>query len=152
MTGIQDKLFPVRTQGRRPRVRAATPTAQHSARQEKKARRAHPQKKRTLRKKRRELPLMPPAIEAKRGKTTIRRLQGRCFIRFEEIKGKTVDYVEVYLHRHHHSLAIMFQDKTDLRFMIEPEFTLETEQVDWKTGDRRQIKKWPLIRSESVEL
>jgi len=40
-------------------------------------------------------------------------------------------------------------DKTALTFAIEPAFTLETEHADWKTGDWRPIKKWPLIHSES---
>jgi hypothetical protein len=34
-----------------------------------------------------------------------------------------------------------------MHFVIEPNFNLETEYADWKTGDWRGIKKWPLIHS-----
>jgi hypothetical protein len=36
-----------------------------------------------------------------------------------------------------------------LHFVIDPGFTLETEYSDWKTGNWRPIKRWPLIHSES---
>lgn len=43
-----------------------------------------------------------------------------------------------------------FQDKTALHFVIDPGFTLETTYDDWKTGDLRRLKRWPLIHSASL--
>jgi len=95
---------------------------------------------------------LPPSLrftETKRGKTTIRRYSGRSFYRFNEFKDKTVDFVEVFLAAEYSSINVRFDDKTTLSFVVEPGFTLETEHADWKTGNWRPIKRWPLIHSES---
>jgi len=57
--------------------------------------------------------------------------------------------VEVFTVGEYHSIDVRFQDKTALHFVIDPGFTLETEHADWKTGNWRPIKRWPLIHSES---
>jgi hypothetical protein len=48
-----------------------------------------------------------------------------------------------------YEIDVRFQDKTSMHFIIEPGFTLETDYADWKTGNYRRIKRWPLIRSQS---
>jgi hypothetical protein len=100
-----------------------------------------------VRRRRRKLPLLPPAVVTRRGKTTIRRFINRSFHRMEEIKGKIVDYVEFFTSSESHSIDICFQDKTTLHFTIDPSFLLETEYADWKTGNWRRIKRWPTLRS-----
>lgn len=100
-------------------------------------------------KKRERVPESLRFTETKRGKTTVRRYSGRTFYRFEEVKGKLVDLVEVFTAGEAHSIDVRFQDKTALHFSIEPGFILETEYADWKTGNWRPIKCWPLIRSET---
>ncbi len=100
-------------------------------------------------KKREQVPASLRFTETKRGKTTIRRYPGRSFHRFNEVKGKTVDFVEVFVCVDYNCVDVRFDDNTSLTFAIEPAFTLETEHADWKTGDWRPIKKWPLIHSES---
>jgi hypothetical protein len=60
-----------------------------------------------------------------------------------------VDFVEVFLCAGYNCVDVRFDDKTALTFAIEPGFTLETEHADWKTGNWRPIKRWPLIHSES---
>lgn len=101
------------------------------------------------RRKRRPLPLLPPPVVTRQGKTTIRRFSGRAFHRMEEVKGKVVEYVEIYNSSDYHSIDVRFQDKTALHFVIDPGFLLETEYDDWKTGNFRRIKRWPVIRSAS---
>ena len=96
---------------------------------------------------RRPLPLLPPPVITRRGKTTIRRYSGRSVHRMEEVKGKIVDYVEFFTSGESHSIDVCFQDKTTLHFSIDPGFLLETEYADWKTGDWRRIKRWPTLRS-----
>jgi len=129
MAAIQGKHSVPRAQGRR-RAHASTKPA--AVKTQKRARR---------------IPRLPKPIITKRGKTTTRRYPGRIFHRFEEIKGKPVDYIEFFTMGEYHSIDVRFQDKTTLHFVIEPGFTLETEYADWKTGNWRPIKRWPLIRS-----
>ena len=95
---------------------------------------------------------LPASLRSKitrRGRTTIRRYPGRSFHRFEETKGKAIDYIEFYTSDGFHNIDIAFDDKTAVNFVIEPSFTLETDYSDWKTGDCRPLKTWPPIPSES---
>ena len=132
MAGIQGKHSPSRAQGSRRSAHAST-------------------KRRTPKnpKKRERLPASLRFTETKRGKTTVRRYSGRTFYRFEEIKGKPVDFVEVFTTGEYHSISVRFEDKTVLQFVIDPGFILETEYADWKSGNWRPIKRWPLIYSET---
>jgi hypothetical protein len=96
---------------------------------------------------------LPASLRPKitrRGRTTIRRYEGgRSFHRFEETKGKAIDYIEFYTSDGFHNIDIAFDDKTAVHFVIEPRFTLDTEYADWKTGNLRPLKRWPLIHSAS---
>ncbi|MBZ5509502.1 MAG: hypothetical protein LAO78_28960 [Acidobacteriia bacterium] len=103
-----------------------------------------PQAKRTT------LPASLRPVITKRGRTTIRRYEGgRSFHRFEEAKGKAIDYIEFFTSDGYHNIDIAFDDKTAVHFVIEPSFTLDTEYADWKTGNWRLLKRWPLIPSAS---
>jgi hypothetical protein len=104
--------------------------------------------RRKRRRKNKELPLLPPLAVSRQGKTTISRYSNRSFHRMEEVKGKTVDFVEFFTTNGYHVIDIGFEDKTALHLSIEPCFTLEREYADWKTGDSRSLKQWPLIRSQ----
>jgi len=143
MAAIEHKHSSSRTQGSRRRVHASTkPAVIKSA----------ISKPQTPIRKHRKRERLPPSLrftETKRGKTTVRRYDGRRFYRFEELKGKLVDLVEVFTAGESHSIEVRFQDKTALHFAIDPGFILETEYADWKTGNWRPIKRWPLIHSET---
>jgi len=143
MAGIQHKHSPSRAQGSRRSAQASTkPAVIKSAKA----------KPKTLPRTRRKREHLPPSLrftETKRGKTTVRRYSGRTFYRFEEVKGKIVDLVEVFTTGEYHSIDVRFQDKTALHFVIDPGFILDTGYVDWKTGNLRPIKRWPLIHSET---
>jgi hypothetical protein len=155
MAATQHKHSPSRAQGsRRHRVHASTKPApikstiakaQTSIRGLRNSKHGNPKKP----KKRERLPASLRFTETKRGKTTVRRYRGRTFYRFEEVKGKPVDFVEVFTAGEYHAIDVRFEDKTVLHFIIDPGFTLETEYADWKTGNWRPIKRWPLIHSET---
>lgn len=113
------------------------------------ARARQPRNSKPTRKKRETLPASLRSTVTQRGKTTIRRFPGRTFHRFAEAKGKALDYVEFFTMGEYHCIDVAFEDKTAMHFVIEPTFTLETDYADWKTGDWRQLKKWPLIHSET---
>ncbi|MGB9119155.1 MAG: hypothetical protein WCE73_00920 [Candidatus Angelobacter sp.] len=154
MATIEHKHSPSRAQGSRRRAHASTKPAviksaiakpQASRRRLRNSKHGDPKKP----KKRERLPPSLRFTETKRGKTTVRRYSGRTFYRFEEAKGKLVDLVEVFTSGESHAIEVRFQDKTALHFAIDPAFILETEYADWKTGDWRPIKRWPLIHSET---
>jgi hypothetical protein len=132
--------------------RAHQPRKKHSATNPQPSGPNHRSPKKASFKKPRKREKVPASLrftETKRGKTTIRRYPGRTFHRFHEVKGKTVDFVEVFICADYNCVDVRFDDKTSMNFVIEPAFTLETEHADWKTGNWRPIKKWPLIHSES---
>ena len=128
--------------------RAHQPRKKHSATNPQPSAPKHRSPKK--RKKREKIPASLRFTETKRGKTTIRRYPGRSFHRFEEAKGKALDYVEFFTMGEYHCIDISFEDKTAMHFVIEPSFTLETDYADWKTGNWRPIKRWPHIRSASL--
>lgn len=71
----------------------------------------------------------------------------RKFVQFPEIEGKTVETVELLTAPDYHTISINFRDKTCLHFSIETGFTVRTDYSDWKTGEQRILRKWPMIRS-----
>lgn len=81
--------------------------------------------------------------KAARQRTTL----NRQVFRFPTVGGKKLKTVELSTYSAGHIIAVRFQDETSLEFSIDPGFTVKTHYADWKTGDQRVLKKWPLIRS-----
>ena len=77
-----------------------------------------------------------------------RKFPGRKTVGFPQMKGRTVEKVELFTSSDDHSIEIRFQDKTLLNFRFELGFTLRAGYLDSKTGDGRTIRRWPPIRSE----
>jgi hypothetical protein len=69
-------------------------------------------------------------------------------MKFPQVKGKTLTEVEFATTTEYHSIALRLQDQTELHFALEPGFTLLAGYTDWKTGDSRRIKRWPVVRSQ----
>ena len=86
--------------------------------------------------------------ETTRGKTTVRKYSNRTFHQMNEFKGKVVELVQIFTSGDYNSISVRFQDKTSLDFAIDTGFTVDTDYTDWKTGNMRRIKRWPIIRSE----
>src|SRR5215831_17106989 len=100
MAAIQGKHSSSRVQGSRRRAHASTPASPKSQ--------ISIRKHRSL-KKPKERERLPPSLrftKTRRGKTTIRRFSGRTFYRFEEIKGKPIDFVEVYTAGDYHAIDV----------------------------------------------
>jgi hypothetical protein len=125
----------------RAQSRASKPRKQPSAPKRQKAKEPAPTKE-----------SLPPSlhyIETKRGKTTIRSYDSRHVYRLEEVKGKVVDRVEIFLAAEDSSIVVRFRDQTSLGIGVEPGFTLIPQHYDLKTGDFRSIRRWRPIRSLS---
>jgi hypothetical protein len=84
----------------------------------------------------------------RRAKPTLRRYSNRSFHQMNEFKGKVVELVQIFTSGDYNSISIRFQDKTSLDFAIDTGLTVDTDYTDWKTGNMRRIRRWPLIRSE----
>jgi hypothetical protein len=75
-----------------------------------------------------------------------RKRHTRQFLRFPEVKGKTVEAVEVDPDLT--AIVVLFQDKTALSFDLDPCLTVFPELSDWKTGNWRGIKRWRPLHSK----
>lgn len=150
MADTQDKHSHSRAQGSRRSAHAPTKPASPKVERSPHKRQRSPRKHRSpkKRKKRERLPASLRFTETRRGKTTIRRFSHRTFYKMEEFKGKIVDYAQIFTSGEYSSISVRFQDKTSVDFVIDPCFTVDTDYTDWKSGDMRRIKRWPLIHSE----
>ena len=87
----------------------------------------------------------PTRTKAKKKKPPI--AFGRRLMKFPQVKGKTLEEVDFSTDTEDHSITLVFQDKTALRFDIEPGFTVFADYADWTTGDMKPIKRWRPVRS-----
>jgi hypothetical protein len=74
-------------------------------------------------------------------------LINRHLMEFPQVKGKKLEGAAFSTCIEDHSITLRFHDKTELRFDIEPGFTVFADYADWKTGNHQPIKKWPPVRS-----
>jgi hypothetical protein len=92
---------------------------------------------------------LPLSVVTREGKTTIRQFEGRRFVRFGEVRGKTLAWVELYTAGPDgHAITVRFQDQTGLDLEITPGFAVKPVYFSDKTGERQSLKVWPEIRSE----
>lgn len=66
---------------------------------------------------------------------------------FREARGKIVEAVEFSAAPDHQDFSIKFRDKTGFNFTFNTVFTLKTEYSDWKSGEQRILRTWPLIKT-----
>jgi hypothetical protein len=71
-------------------------------------------------------------------------------VEFPQARGRTVERVKLFVSDGYNCVAIEFEDKTDLSVVIDPGLRFKAEYSDWKTGNQRVLKRWPLVRSEGM--
>jgi hypothetical protein len=71
-------------------------------------------------------------------------------VEFPQVRGRTVERVELITNPDFCCVSIRFKDKTDLSVVIDPSLTFNTQFSDWKTHDQRVLKRWPPIHSEGT--
>lgn len=64
---------------------------------------------------------------------------------FPEMKGRTVERIEVCLSSDYHCVSIRFEDKTDFIVEMDTRMICHALHSDWKTGNMRVLKRWPTI-------
>jgi hypothetical protein len=67
---------------------------------------------------------------------------------FPQARGRTVETIELIADGDYHCVAIRFQDRTDLEVIIDSALTFKASLYEWKGGNQRVLKRWPIIRSE----
>jgi hypothetical protein len=83
---------------------------------------------------------------ADRQRTHSRKRRSRL-LRFPEIKGKTVEAVEIDTDAE--GISIVFSDKTVLSFDLDPAVVIFPQLSDFKTGSWRGVKQWPSMQSRT---
>jgi len=66
-------------------------------------------------------------------------------VQFTEMKGRTVERIDVCLSSDYHCVSIRFEDKTDFTVEIDTRLVLTALHSDWKTGNMRVLRRWPVI-------
>ena len=91
------------------------------------------------------------AKKAKRSGARGRSAPFRRVLRFPQVRGKTVERVELSLTDEEYSIEIRFDDKTALNVDMEPEpgIKVTPDYADWKTGNWKTIKRWQPIHYKS---
>jgi hypothetical protein len=103
----------------------------------------------TPRKPRQSKEWQPVSVVTRQGKTTIRQLDGRRFVRFGEFRCKKVAWVEFYTCGPDiHTISVRFQGRTTFYLKITPLFTVKPEYYSIKTSDLVTLKEWPEIKIE----
>lgn len=67
-------------------------------------------------------------------------------IEYTDIAGKVVEKVTFTNEEDWHMITIRFADKTQLAFQIKMRLESEAQLMDWKTGDGKTLKRYPLVR------
>lgn len=78
-------------------------------------------------------------------RTRQRRLPAGC-VQYTEMKGRTVERIEVSLSSDYRCVSIRFEDKTDFTIEIDTRLVCEAFHADWKTGNMRILKRWPVLK------
>jgi hypothetical protein len=71
-------------------------------------------------------------------------------VEFPEARGRTVERVELSADSDFPCISIRFQDNTDLTFVIDPALTFQADHSEWKAGNQKILKRWPLFRSDAI--
>ena len=71
-------------------------------------------------------------------------------VEFPEARGRTVEEVELSTDSDFPCISIRFQDKTDLTFVIDPWLSFQADYSEWKAGEQKVLKRWPVFRSNRM--
>ena len=71
-------------------------------------------------------------------------------VKFPQVRGRTVEKVELSLDSDFHCISIRFKDNTDLTVVIDTALTFRAEYSKWKAGNQTVLKRWPVVRSGGI--
>ena len=73
-----------------------------------------------------------------------------CLVKFPQARGRTVEMVELSLNSDFQCVSIRFKDDTDLTVVIDPALTFQATYSEWKAGNQKVLKHWPVVRSQGI--
>ena len=68
-------------------------------------------------------------------------------VEFPQARGRTVEMVELSTDSDFHCVSIRFKDNTDLTVVIDTALTFQAQYSEWKAGNQKVLKRWPVFRS-----
>lgn len=68
-------------------------------------------------------------------------------VEFPQARGRIVEMVELSLDPEFYCVSIRFKDNIDLTVVIDAALTFRAEYSEWKAGEQKILKQWPMIRS-----
>jgi hypothetical protein len=71
-------------------------------------------------------------------------------VKFPQASGRMVEKVELSLDSDYHCVSIRFKDNTDLTVVIDPALTFQATYSEWKAGNQKVLKRWPVVRSSGM--
>lgn len=74
-----------------------------------------------------------------------RRPKRREALRFDEVVGKTVEFIEMRTDADFPCVEIGFEDKTALLVLMNTRLSMEPSYSDWKTRNQRLLRRWPAL-------
>ena len=77
--------------------------------------------------------------------TRQRRASTGCF-QYTEMKGRAVEWIEVCVASDYRCVSVRFDDKTDFTVEIDTRLVLTALHSDWKTGNMRVLRRWPVMK------
>ena len=90
---------------------------------------------------------MPKQSAKKATQKTRRDATCARLVKFPQARGRTVEMVELSLDSDYHCVSIRFKDNTDLTVVIDPALTFQATYSEWKSGNQKVLKRWPVVRS-----
>ena len=73
-------------------------------------------------------------------------------VEFPGMEGRRIKKIELTTAGDYHAVSIRFEGKTTLHMVIDPGFTLKANLRDWKDGEGKSIKGWPIIVSGGMRI
>ena len=90
-----------------------------------------------------------PAHKARRDRAR-RKAPDARLVKFSQARGRTVKMVELSLDSDFHCVSIRFKDNTDLTVVINTALTFRAEYSEWKAGNQKFVKRWPVVGSGGI--
>jgi hypothetical protein len=94
------------------------------------------------------MPLKKKSSAKRRALHKARKSFHKRYLKLSQAQGRKVEKIELLADSGYHCVSITFQDKTDLDVVIDPGFSFRASLYDWKTGNQKVLKRWPVVRSE----
>lgn len=96
------------------------------------------------------MPKQSKATQKSRRTTKQRSVSYSRLVEFPQVRGLTVEKVVLSTDSDFPCISIRFQNKTDLTVVIDTWLTFRADYSNWKAGNQKVLKRWPVFRSDGM--